>query len=686
MSQIKCAYKNLLESGTVTLPLGSEDSSYPAYRLHDRDIGKKFSLANGLNHGQSYGATTDISGGKIGRYGYFDGGDYINIPHNARLNIINKFTLAFWARREAVGAAALFEKGNDSNGWDLNGDSSGNVNLRSKGFNSSSDHVVSSYLPDSVWTFCVITYDVTAGANNLKFYRNGSSVATFTETGGLLVNSTSLKIGRSLEGTQFFTGLLDEVTIWGRALSGAEITDLYNSGNGENLTGDFFIDLCGYWKFDEAAWSGVAGEVKDSSVKQTINIKIDRAFFNPCGQAYGGAQTIPGGKLGRCGSFDGVNDYVNITHNDKLNITQKFSMVFWAKLTSGGTTAIFEKGNTSNGWDLAGGSGGDMNLRSSGFISPDHVVSGYLTAGAWTFCVITYDASAGADNLKFYKNGSIFATFTETGGLIANATDLKIGTAASGGQFFKGLLDEVAIYSRVLSGTEITELHNGGDGKILTGAYLNDLAGYWKFDEASWSGVAGEVKEMTGYDSTPVDKLIIPAGHNLYNASFSLKYSDDDMTYVNIVAPWTQADSELIEKTWASSTNRFTELKIVTPVLPQIAEMFLTSEYEWERNPSRPTGDLLPRFNVERDVCAGGQPRYLIHGDPRRYRYYPQVRALSTQKANAKAMYDAWAGGKPFWLCDHEGNWIYGEILSMEMPEQASDMFPFSFEFLEVLP
>jgi hypothetical protein len=686
MSLIKSCVKNILETGTVSLPLGTEDSNYPLYRLFNRDIGKRFIPVDGQNHGQSFGAITNIGSGKIGKGGYFDGNDYISIPHSNRLNIVNKFSLVFWARREASSISAIFEKGSDADGWDLAGGSGGDINLRSAGFLTSVDHIVSNYLPDSVWTFCVITYDETAGAGNLKFYRNGSSIATFTETGGLLSNTIALKIGRAVSGTQFFIGLLDEVAIWARALSGAEISDLYNGGNGKNIYGTLYKDLCGYWKFQEASWSGVAGEVKDSSIRQTFNIKIDRAAFNASGQAYGGVITIPGGKIGRCGDFDGTDDYISIPHNNKFNVIDKFSILFWAYRKTGGTGGIFEKGSDADGWDLTGGSGGNVNLRSQGFINTDHVVTGYLPENAWAFCVITYDATAGLNNLKFFKDGSSVATFTETGGLLSNTLALKIGCAISGTQFFKGKLDEVALFSRILSETEITDLYNNGNGMTLTGNYLIDLAGHWKFDEALWSGVAGEVLEMTDYDTTLTDRLIIPAGHNLYNADISLKNSDDDLTYTDIVSPWTQADNDLIIKNWNASINRFTELKIVMSILPQVPEIFLSSSYEWERNPSRPTGNLLERFNVERDECAGGQARFLQHGYPRRYRNYPQVNAKTAQKINAKAMYDAWAGSKPFWLCDHNGEWIYGEILNMEMSEQASDMFPFSFEFLEVLP
>jgi len=46
MSNIKTCVKNILESGAVSLSAGTADSSYPLYRLYDRDIGKMFKITS----------------------------------------------------------------------------------------------------------------------------------------------------------------------------------------------------------------------------------------------------------------------------------------------------------------------------------------------------------------------------------------------------------------------------------------------------------------------------------------------------------------------------------------------------------------------------------------------------------------------------------------------------------------
>jgi len=197
-----------------------------------------------------------------------------------------------------------------------------------------------------------------------------------------------------------------------------------------------------------------------------------------------------------------------------------------------------------------------------------------------------------------------------------------------------------------------------------------------------------EIKIDQGSSPLAVDRLLIPAGHNLDGMTLDIKYSDDDINYSPAVSSWVQSGNGIIEKNWGSAIHTYWKFIITSPSgIPQISELFLTQTYEWERNPARPAGPFEDRFNVERDETAGGNVRYLVHGDPRKYRYYHVPRCTQAQRANIESLYRAWAGSKPFWLCDHEGNWIYGELLRpIELREEGAGKFSFIFEFLEVLP
>lgn len=67
--------------------------------------------------------------------------------------------------------------------------------------------------------------------DTLTLYVNGSSVGTNTFAGTMTYSTPHLQIGNTrFLGT--FDGLIDEVGIWNVALTGADVTALYNSGSG----------------------------------------------------------------------------------------------------------------------------------------------------------------------------------------------------------------------------------------------------------------------------------------------------------------------------------------------------------------------------------------------------------------------------------------------------------------------
>lgn len=184
-----------------------------------------------------------------------------------------------------------------------------------------------------------------------------------------------------------------------------------------------------------------------------------------------------------------------------------------------------------------------------------------------------------------------------------------------------------------------------------------------------------------------VDRLLIPAGHNFSGMTLDIKYSADDVTYTAAVAQWAGA-AGLINNSWASLTRRYWKFIITAPgTIPQFAELFLCPTYTWEQIPNGPSGDMDPLWNVENLVTAGGNDRFLQHGAAKAQRTYDIARAGDTQKTSISALNAAWAGSKPFWLCDHEGQWIFGKLRSpITLKDTGAARHSFRFDFVEVLP
>ncbi|MCH8330166.1 MAG: T9SS type A sorting domain-containing protein [Bacteroidetes bacterium] len=119
----------------------------------------------------------------------------------------------------------------DATGWALQGESSGGRIAFVYGNGSSFPEVFSTTnVLDNSWHFIVGTLD----GITLKIYIDGSLEGSLPYTGTPAGNTRDVNIGASWGGglfTRFFDGLIDEVTLYDRALSDAEILAIYNAGN-----------------------------------------------------------------------------------------------------------------------------------------------------------------------------------------------------------------------------------------------------------------------------------------------------------------------------------------------------------------------------------------------------------------------------------------------------------------------
>lgn len=86
-----------------------------------------------------------------------------------------------------------------------------------------------------------------------------------------------------------------------------------------------------------------------------------------------------------------------------------------------------------------------------------------LSAATWYHLVFIYTASAGS--VEFFVDGSSIGSDTALGTSIFNGTaDFEIG-AQNAAFFVDGLIDEVAVWSRVITSDEVAEIYNSGAGK-----------------------------------------------------------------------------------------------------------------------------------------------------------------------------------------------------------------------------
>ena len=74
-----------------------------------------------------------------------------------------------------------------------------------------------------------------------------------------------------------------------------------------------------------------------------------------------------------------------------------------------------------------------------------------LASNTWTHLAATYDGA----NLRLYVNGTQVATRAVTGSMRASTGALRIGGNSTWGEWFGGLIDDVRIYNRALTPSEV---------------------------------------------------------------------------------------------------------------------------------------------------------------------------------------------------------------------------------------
>jgi hypothetical protein len=168
-----------------------------------------------------------------------------------------------------------------------------------------------------------------------------------------------------------------------------------------------------------------------------------------------GATRTTSGKYGRALSFDGVNDYASVPDTASLDLTKGMTLEAWVYPTAGGSawrTALLKETSAGLSYGLYAFDGGG---HSAGFLNSGSDIGASSTTALplskWSHLAATYDGAA----LKLYVNGALKSTRTATGAMPTSTKPLKIGGNAVWGEFFKGSIDDVRVYSRALSATEL---------------------------------------------------------------------------------------------------------------------------------------------------------------------------------------------------------------------------------------
>src|SRR2546425_857338 len=174
-----------------------------------------------------------------------------------------------------------------------------------------------------------------------------------------------------------------------------------------------------------------------------------------------GGTTWTAGQLGQALNFDGVSGNVTASTTTALNLSPTLTFAAWINPSDvSGTTyrTLVVKGATGlrgYGVNLVNA---NLNFIKVGIRTVTSAV--VITTGTWQHVAITWNAATG--EVKFYKNGALAQTVIDSSTLTAplDTDNLLVGLWLGGGSYFAGAMDELRIYNRVLSATDILALYN----------------------------------------------------------------------------------------------------------------------------------------------------------------------------------------------------------------------------------
>lgn len=408
--------------------------------------------------GQAYNFNGVTNGANAG------GQSVIDLGNIATSTITGPFSLSMWVKyTETSSTVTEF-----AFRW------SGNYGIRMyKGINSTSMtcsfHPADGSLPtvtstmaqnDGRWHLEVCTYDQV----QLKLYSD-DVLSLGDSTSSVPVFPTSnATIGRGAEETvRPFKGAIDDVRLYNRALTAAEAHALYQQAQTQiNVSANSVsTSLVGWWSFDGPT-------LNVSSVASSTMLDLSGNGFTMTAQTTTAGAVVTTGKIGQGGTFAKSNYWNTLNPMASTSVllptSTNVSISLWAKFFDISATGMMYRCSGNFGYRMREVTATGL-VNFSFFDSASNLYTvnspNAMNDGRWHHYVGAYDHT----KLYLYVDGALVTTSSAVTADIWYQTNV-CGIGHNAGEIdtfpFTGQLDDVKIYSKALSATEVSSLYNFG--------------------------------------------------------------------------------------------------------------------------------------------------------------------------------------------------------------------------------
>jgi len=334
---------------------------------------------------------------------------------------------------------------------------SGSYAAKVTGVNSSVSQTVSGLSPGTTYRVQAYADLINAGDQaSIAVSSYGGSTITSTVTWTNYLNGHSLVIEGPSVNLTFTTGATN---------TSATISFTKTSGSGSAYVDDVALSrespvddssLESWWRLDEG--SGTATS--------------DATGTGNAGALHGGATWVQG-LLGNALNFNGTDGYLSAGVTNMPAANQPQTISWWMNVSSFSTGTAIAVTSTANSSGVLAGIPSSGNVGVWQFGGTSLVSATAPSVNAWHHYAYTFDGTTH----RLYIDGVSVATSTVTAQTAA-PSELNVGRSTAATSYLAGKLDDVRIYSRALTASDIQRLAAG-------------LVGDWNFDDGGTITNAG---------------------------------------------------------------------------------------------------------------------------------------------------------------------------------------------------
>ena len=394
--------------------------------------------------------------GMFGRAMHFPSRHKLRVPGKPKFGPMPRISLSAWVmpiaweryneifRKEDGGNRVLFSF--QENGTILS------LGLNVNGYAECDAEVDPKKLLDGDWHHCATTFD----GQFMRVYLDAEEIGSLKRPGTIVAGGQAPGCIGSANGGECFQGTMDDLRIYGEALTPEEVTLLHENGRQALASMSELIEAnepkldaaaIAHWTFNER---GSAAVIQEASANAALTVNAPRRVPRTRG-VHGNALHLLGEHQLASKAVPPVKELTEITFSAWTRPTdlRGYREIFRQECAER-LLFSYQQNGTILSLGLNVGGYEECDAR----IDPKQVMD-----GAWHHCAGTFDGQ----HLRVYLDGREIGSL-ERSGKIAIRPDVPcfIGSSNGTGEHFQGALDDLRIYSDALPPEQIASLYRSG--------------------------------------------------------------------------------------------------------------------------------------------------------------------------------------------------------------------------------